>query len=106
MIRLLLRFFSLFLLSTAFITLIIDATRSFAAATLIWTPAGDALATFAPERWATAQAYIEQHVYPFLWNSILVELIRLPAWLWLGLAGSIVTWLAKNPARKFGFSSR
>lgn len=106
MIRTLLRFFSLCLLAIAFITLIIDATRSFVTGKLSVTPIGESLSALAPAPWASVQTYIGQHVPPFVWNFIFLEVIELPIWLGLGAAGSLVAWAARNPARKFGFSSR
>jgi len=106
MIRLLLRFLSLCLLAIAFIALVVDATRSFAAGKLSFTPIGETLSTLAPETWAYGQSFIERHAHPFLWNSILSELGYLPVWFGFGVAGIFFAWLAKKPAQKFGFSSR
>jgi hypothetical protein len=104
MVRFFLRFFSLCLLATAFITFIIDARASYAAATLSLTPTGDFFTLLAPGKWALAQDFIDRHAYPM--HAITAKLLRLPVWLSFAVAGGLFGWLGKKPARKFGFSSR
>jgi len=100
-IRFGLRFLSLCLLAAAFIMLVIDAKRSYASAALFSTPAGEALAAFAPEQWAAAQDFIERHA-----SAAVAEFARWPAWLCLAVCGAVLAWLGKKPRPKFGFSSR
>jgi hypothetical protein len=103
-IRFGLRFLSLCLLAAAFIMLVIDAKRSYASAALFSTPAGEALAAFAPEQWAAAQNFVERHAQ--LMSAALAEFARWPAWLCLAVCGAVLAWLGKKPRPKFGFSSR
>jgi hypothetical protein len=104
LIRSCLRFLGLCLLAAAFIMFIIDAKRSYMAATLYLTPASEALAAFAPGQWAAAQNFFERHDH--LMNAISAELSRWPAWLLLAVCGVLAAWLGKRPRPKFGFSSR
>ncbi len=104
MLRLLLRFVSLCLLATAFITLIVDAKRSYAAAMLSFTSLNEFFTLFAPDKWALAQDFIDQHARSM--HAIIAGLLRSPVWLSFAAAGALFAWLAKKPARKFGFSSR
>jgi hypothetical protein len=106
MFRLLLRFLGLCLLATGFVTLIVDVAHSIAGGGVSFTPIGETLMGLAPARLATAQAFIEHHIHPFISNSLLGGFMRLPLWLVLGMAGYLVSWLGKAPAPKFGFSSR
>jgi hypothetical protein len=106
MFRLFLRFLGLCLLATAFVTLLGDVTRSVAGARLSVTPLGETLMALAPGKLALAQALVERHVHPFIWDPVLVDLMRLPVWLAAGVAGVLATWLGNKPAPKFGFSSR
>ena len=103
-VRLCLRFLSLCLLAAAFILFVIDAKRSYAGAVLLLTPAGDALAAFAPEQWAAAQNFVERHIH--VMSAALVAFASWPAWLCLAFLGILAAWLGKKPAPKFGFSSR
>jgi hypothetical protein len=106
MFRLFLRFLGLCLLATAFVTLLGDVTRSVAGARLSVTPLGETLMALAPGKLALAQAFVERHVHPIIWDPGLVDLMRLPVWLAAGVAGVLASWLATKPAPKFGFSSR
>ena len=106
MFRLFLRFLGLCLLAIAFTTVIVDATRSVLTGKLYITTIGETLLALAPAKLAMARALIEHHVHPFIWDSILADLMRLPVWLAAGVAGTLAAWLGKKPAPKFGFSSR
>lgn len=106
MFRLVLRFLGLCLLATAFVTLLVDVTRSVASATLHVTPLGEWLMALAPGKLALAQAFLERHLHPFLWNPVLIDVMRLPVWLAAAAAGCLVNWLGAKPAPGFGFSSR
>ncbi len=104
MVRLLLRFVSLCLLATAFIAFVIDAQNSYAAAALSFTSVSEYLTSLIPTKWALAQEYIDRHLHPL--RPITAEILRLPVWFSFAVIGGSLAWLAKKPARKFGFSSR
>jgi hypothetical protein len=106
MFRLLLRFLGLCLLATAFVTLLDDVTHSVAGARLYVTPLGERLMALAPVKLTLVQAFVERQVHPFIWDPVLVDLMRLPVWLAVGAIGCLVIWLGGKPAPKFGFSSR
>jgi hypothetical protein len=106
MFRLLLRFSGLCLLATAFAMLTVDVTRSVADGRFKPTPIGETLMALSPAKLAAAQVFVEHHVHPFIWNPLLLDLMRLPVWLGVGAVGGLVAWLGKKPAPKFGFASR
>jgi hypothetical protein len=106
MFRLLLRFLGLCLLATAFVTLLGDVTRSLAGARLSVTPLGETLMALAPGKLALAQAFVARQVHPFIWDLVMVDLMRLPVWLVVGAIGCLAIRLGSKPAPKFGFSSR
>ena len=106
MFRLLLRFLGLCLLATAFVALLGDVTRSVVRARLTVTPLGETLMELAPGKLALAQAFVARQVHPFIWDPVLVDLMRLPAWLAVGAIGCLAIRLGSKPAPKFGFSSR
>ncbi len=106
MFRLLLRFLGLCLLATAFVTFVDDAARSAAGARLSITPLGETLMALAPGKVAVAQAFVAGHVHPFIWDPVLVDLMRLPVWLAVGAIGYLANRLGSKPAPRFGFSSR
>jgi hypothetical protein len=106
MFRLLLRFLGLCLLATAFVTLLGDVTRSVAGARLSVTSLGETLMALVPGELALAQAFVARQVHPFIWDPVLVDLMRLPAWLAVGAIGCLAIRLGSKPAPRFGFSSR
>jgi hypothetical protein len=106
MFRPVLRFLGLCLLATAFVTVVVDVTRSVRGGKEYVTPLGETLMLLAPHKLALAQGFIERHVHPFIWDPILVDLMRLPVWLAVGGIGCLAIRLGRNPAPKFGFSSR
>jgi hypothetical protein len=106
MFRLLFRFLGLCLLATAFVTLLSDVRRSISGARLYVTPLDETLRALAPGKLALAQAFVEHQTYPFIWDPVLVDLIRLPVWLVVAIIGYLAIRLGSKPAPKFGFSSR
>ncbi len=106
MFRLLLRLLGLCLLATAFVFLIGDVTRSVAGGRLYVTPLGERLMALAPGKLALTQAFVERQIHPFLWDPVLVDLMRLPVWLAVGAIGCLAIWLGRKPAPRFGCSSR
>ncbi|MGH6835803.1 MAG: hypothetical protein ACREC9_09710 [Methylocella sp.] len=106
MVRLILRFLGLCLLAAAFVTLLRDVARSVADARIYVTPLGETLMALAPGKLALVQTFVERRVHPFLWDPVLVDLMRLPAWLAVGVIGLLAIRLGRKPAPRFGFSSR
>ena len=106
MFRLLLRFLGLCLLAAAVVGLIVDTTHSLSSKTLVVTPIGESLVALLPSKFDVARDYIERHVHPFVWDPVLVDLLRLPQWLVFGIIGGLALRLGGKRAPKFGFSSR
>jgi len=106
MFRLFLRFLGLCLLATAFVTLIVDATRSITSGTLSITSIDESFMALLPLKLVLARDFIEHHVHPVIWDPVLVDFLRLPIWLAFGVIGGLIIRLGSKPASKFGFSSR
>jgi hypothetical protein len=106
MFRLLLRTLGLFLLAGAFVTLIVDATRSMSSGTLYFVPIDESLMALLPVKFPLARDFVQAHVPPVLWDAVLVHLLHMPQWLALGITGVLVARLGRAPAPKFGWSSR
>lgn len=94
MIKFLLRFVGLWLVAGALVALVIDATKSIAASSLILTPLGPAFdATFGPAVLASTAAFVEQEVGHWLWNPVISSVLALPTWAVLGVLGFLLTYL-------------
>jgi hypothetical protein len=51
-------------------------------------------------------AMIEQRISPWLWLEVIVPLLTLPAWLYLGALGGLVLWLCRQRRRRPLFRKR
>lgn len=49
----------------------------------------------APGSLVTTQIRIERYLAPWLWDPMLVTLLKLPAWLLIGLPGGLLAWLGR-----------
>ncbi|WP_454918257.1 hypothetical protein [Xanthobacter sediminis] len=86
MLRFLFRFVGFWLVAGGFVALIVDGTRSIAASRLLFTSAGDAWYTLAPQNLERAEA-AALAAFPDLWPKVVVPLLSLPASVLLVLAG-------------------
>jgi hypothetical protein len=42
------------------------------------------------------QAAIQRHVWPFLWDGVIAYILLMPAWLVLGVPGTLIAWLCRR----------
>jgi hypothetical protein len=106
MFRLVLRLLGLCLLAAAFVTLIVDATRSVTVGTLSVTSIDASFMALLPLKFGLARDFIEGRVPPVVWDPVFVDLLRLPTWIVCGVIGGLLIGLGSKPAPKFGYSSR
>jgi hypothetical protein len=103
--RLVGRFIALALLAGAFAAAVIDGARSIAASQLTLTQMGQTLYSAFPGKLAALQSFIQQ-IYPPLWDPVLLNALRAPTWLLLGLVGGLLFYLLRRRARPIGHSDR
>ena len=89
-------------------SLLLLSTRRIAVQAKHWLLRQSARASWrcCPRKFDLARDFIERHVHPFVWDPVLVDLLRLPQWLVFGVIGGLAIRLGGKPAPKFGFSSR
>lgn len=105
MFRLLFRTLGFFLLAAAFADLVVDGTRSIAGGMLSLTPLEKTIAWLAPDKVAALKPAID-HLNPFLWDPVMVHVLRLPTWLVIGVLGTLIMVLTQKRRPKIGYSSR
>ena len=105
MFRLLGRLIALSLLAGAFAAAVIDGARTIAASQLTLTQMGQTLYWAFPNKLTGLQSVIGQ-IYPPLWDPLLVNILRAPSWLALGLVGAALLYLLRRRARPIGHSDR
>ncbi|MCR4268935.1 hypothetical protein [Nitratireductor sp. ZSWI3] len=81
MIRFLFRVLAIFALAVAVVMAVIDATRSIAASALTFTPLGESWFSVSPGTLNLAQAVVQRHTLPVLWDPLAVFILTLPGWL-------------------------
>ncbi|RST87753.1 hypothetical protein EJC49_03850 [Aquibium carbonis] len=102
MIRFFFRFLSVVSLAVAVILAVIDATRSIAASELVLTPLGTSWFAVSPETLNLAQAVVQRHVFPALWDPILVTILTLPGFVVFLALALLFYMIGRRPARRFG----
>jgi hypothetical protein len=105
MIRLVFRILGLILLAAAFAALIVDGTRSIAAGSFITTSLAETLLWAFPSKIEGLKPQI-QHLNPYLWDPIMVDLLALPSWSIAGFIGFLAIAIAQRKPAKIGYSNR
>ncbi|MEM7620234.1 MAG: hypothetical protein AAF228_07195 [Pseudomonadota bacterium] len=85
----LLRLLSLWMFLLAIVAIAVDVTRSFATNEMVITSMGEHWYEFNPNSLKGVQTFIEVYLHPFLWNSIVFNILTWPSWLVLPLMSLI-----------------
>lgn len=70
--------------------------RSMPGSRTFFVSAYDLWYTASPGSLITTQIRIERYLHPMLWDPLLVTLLKLPAWLLLGLPGGLLAWFNRS----------
>jgi len=70
--------------------------RSMASGRAFFVSAYDLWYSAWPGSLITTQIRIERHLHPMLWDPMLVTLLKLPAWLLIGLPGGLLAWFNRS----------
>jgi hypothetical protein len=105
-IRILVRIVGLALLAGAFAAGVIDGARSIADSHPSYTQMGVTAYWALPNKFPLLQPLIERHVNPLLWDPILLNILKLPTWLILGLVGAGILYVTRKRPPPIGHSNR
>jgi hypothetical protein len=95
--RVMLRIFARILLLVALIALVSDGTRTLANDSgIVVTSALAYWTELAPTMLETVKRTLSLKIHPLFWDGILVPLLSLPAWLFLGGSAAIILYFARN----------
>ncbi|GEM_PF-2269027 len=83
-----------------------DVSHSVISGEIRVTPLRGMISGLAPAAVPRLEAFLHGHERPFLWETFLQGILRLPACVSLSAAGFVAMRLGRKPAPKFGFSSR
>ena len=97
------RILGVWLVLFALVALAVDATKSLASSTLMWTSFSDQWLALHPESFDATQVFVETQLYPWLWDPVLVTIFNAPAWIVLGGLGILLYWIGRKrpPSRVF-----
>ena len=100
MLSFLSRLVGILLVAVALVTAVIDGTKSIAASHLVTTPLGAHWFEFFPESLNAAQAGVQRHVAPWLWDPVIQSILLLPTWVVAGVLGALFVWLGTRRRRR------
>lgn len=103
MMRFLSKILGLWLIAVALVAAVLDGTRSIAAATWTTKALGQYWFDLAPASLNTAQAAIQRHVNPYLWDPVIFWLLQRPVWLVVAPLGFLLLWLGERRRRRIRF---
>jgi hypothetical protein len=96
---LLLRILGVGCLLIAMVAAVIDAIKSLAGGgAWVVTPLGDQWSSLSPSSLAVAEAAVETHVGPFMWDPMITEVLHAPTWGVFGVLGLALFWLGVKRA--------
>ncbi|MCO5093403.1 hypothetical protein [Bosea sp. (in: a-proteobacteria)] len=104
--RFLLRLTGYLFVAAGFVALVIDGARSIADSVLRFTPLGDVLQAVMQERFQLVQPAIERNIHPWLWDPLLLTLLKAPAAGVALLFGFGLLWLGRRPPEAIGIVTR
>lgn len=93
-----LRVLGVWSLLAAMVALTVDATQSLASGESQWivTPLGEHWFRLHASSLNLAQAAVERHVAPWLWDPVIVTLLQVPTWIFFGVLGILLYWLGRR----------
>jgi hypothetical protein len=104
MIRFLLRFFGLWILAAGFIFLIYDGAKSIADQTMFITRVNDVWFAVHQDSLRKLQPMIEQNIGVWLWDPAMKAFVEQPAWLILGIFGTLLIVFGRKKRPLIGYS--
>lgn len=100
MIAFIARFTGLWMIAGALVALVVDGTKTIAAASLTVTPLGQSWYSISPSTLIAAQSFVQQKVEAvighWLWDPLIVWILLLPTWLVLGVIGTWLVYLGRK----------
>jgi len=100
--RFICRFAAMILLALAVVLAVLDITRSITASAPVMTPLMESWSAISPSTLESAGQAVESWGVAFLWDPILLSILKLPSWLVLGLISVLLFWIGQRRASSVG----
>ena len=104
--RFLLRLIGYLAVAAGFVALVIDGARSIANAGLRFTSVSDVLIAVIQERFQLIQPAVERNLHPWLWDPLVLNVMRAPVAAAALLLGFALLWLGRRPQEAIGIVTR
>jgi hypothetical protein len=109
MIGFLARFIGLWMIAGALVALVIDGTKTIAAAALTVTPLGQSWFSISQSTLIASQTFIQEKVEAYighwLWDPLIMWILLLPTWLVLGLIGAWLVYVGRKRRLRAAYAS-
>ena len=99
MFRLIFRFLGFWIFAAALVALVHDGARSIAANAVVVTSLGELWFSLSPPSLNLTQAVIERYTLPFLWDPVLLWVLKAPAAVVLIVIALIFAFFGRRPRR-------
>lgn len=104
MIRVLVKLTGYVVLTLALVAAILDITRSIADSAIVMRPLGQDWHNLSPTTLEAAQAGIQRNISPWLWESVIQNILLMPTWAVLGILALLLIYLGRK--RKAGWQEK
>lgn len=104
--RFLIRLIGFVFLVVGFVAGVADGARAIADNAVSFVGFGPALAWLFPMYYPRIEPLAIELAGPYLWDPVLVELFRAPAFVVAAVVGVLLLWLGRQPPEPIGFSTR
>jgi ABC-type Fe3+ transport system permease subunit len=103
MIRFVFRFVGFCILAAAFVALLYDGTKTLAGSQVYFTKLGDTWNTVHSTSLQLLQPAIERHVSPWLWETVVLNILTAPTSLVLGILGALLILIGRKKKPLIGY---
>lgn len=97
------RSLGLLLVAAGFVGLVIDGTRSIVNNAISFASLAGVINALVPGGVSGLQARVTAQLHPWLWDSLLVHVVQLPASVTAFLVGAFLLWLGQKPLEPIGY---
>lgn len=100
MLKFIARILGLWLIAVALVAIVLDGTRTIAAAQWAVKPLGQYWYEWSPSTLNLSQAAVQRYVDPGLWDPVILWILQQPVWISFGALGFFLVWLGDRRRRR------
>jgi len=93
-------------LALALVLAVLDVTRSITASEIVLTPLAQTWSTISPTSLEGARQFIAGLGLPWLWDPVLLTVMRLPSWLLFWFIAMLLMWSGQRRDNPYGRFAR